>query len=456
MVRKIDSASSEEIAALSDLLGNSEKAPLLLFDKIEGYDPGIRIASNCTISPKLCGLALGLDVSKSNVAMMREYMDRAAKLKFTRPVEVNSGPVNENTMEEVDLTKFPAPKWHIHDGGRYFGTSSLVMTRDPDTDYVNVGNYRMMLHNKDTLGVLFASLNRRGRIIAEKYWRKGDNCPVAASFGHDLGIWLASLRSVPPNVSEYDLAGGLAGTGVKVVSGKLTGLPIPATSEFSIEGEIPPPEKEKIMEGPFCEYTGYYTGHGPETVIRVKRVTYRDSPILLAAPIPRPPHSTVGLPYVAASVWDSLERAGIPSIEGVWIHGGSFLCVISLKQRFPGHAVQALQIASGFLAHGPKRFVIAVDDDIDPSNLDDVVWALTTRADPETSINIIKDAWTFSLDPRLPPTKRKAGDITASAALINACKPFEWIKDFPESKTTEPAMAARVRSKWPQFFKNGS
>lgn len=455
LVKKIENANcEEEIGAIADMLGNDANPPLLLYDKIKGYPEGFRIAANCTISPKLCAIALGLDASQSNIGIMKEYRKRVENLKPISPKVVNSGPVNENVMsgDQVDLMKFPAAKWHLMDGGKYFGTSSLIITKDPESDWVNIGNYRIMLHNKNTLGVWFTTTTRHGRVMSEKYWKKGKNGPVAVSFGHDVGTWLTSIRSLPPGVSEYDYAGGFRGEPVNVILGELTGLPIPATSEIAIEGEIPPPDTESIMEGPFCEYPGYYSHHAPETIIKVKRVIYRNNPIMLAAPIPKPPHNTVGLPYLGADLWDYLDRAGIPA-SGVWVYGASLLVVIAIRQQFAGHAKQALLSAGAFTGTGPRRFVVTVDDDIDPSNLDDVIWAIVTRADPADAMDIVRDAWSTSLDPVISPAKRKIGKFSTGLCLLNACRPYEYRNEFPEFKTRDPKVEERVRTTWPDLFK---
>jgi len=455
LVRRIGNASCEtEIGALCDLLGNQNDSPILLFENIPGFPQGFRIAANWSISPKTCALALGLDPRLSNLELMSAYRKKVTGLKSSAPRVVNHGPVLENVLEgeEVNLLMFPVPTWHAHDGGPYIGTSDLAITKDPDEGWVNVGNYRMMVHDKKTLGIWFASPRRHGFLMAEKYWANGKSCPIAVSFGHEPTTWLVAIRNLPWGDSEYDYSGGLRGKAVDVISGKFTGLPIPATSEIAIEGEIPPPQEEKRMEGPFCEYPGYYAHHGPEFVIRVKRLMFRNNPILLGAPMPRPPYSHVGIPHMAADIWEYLEGGNVPFVKGVWIYGTTFLIVISLKQRFAGHATQALLSAASFVGNATVRYIVAVDDDIDPSKITDVLWALFTRVDPEESMNIVKGTWTVALDPRLTPAKKESGNHTMSICLINACKPFEWQDKYPTSETVEPDVRRQVMKKWSSLF----
>ena len=95
-----------------------------------------------------------------------------------------------------------------------------------------------------------------------------------------------------------------------------------------------------------------------------------------------------------------------------------------------------------------SRFIIIVDDDIDPSNLSEVMWALGTRCDPETSIDIIGGRPGMGSDPILPPEKRALSDYTVSTAIIYACKPYSWMKQFPRSVKSSPEALERIRQKW--------
>jgi 3-polyprenyl-4-hydroxybenzoate decarboxylase len=171
-------------------------------------------------------------------------------------------------------------------------------------------------------------------------------------------------------------------------------------------------------------------------VIRVKAVYHRNDPILTVLPDFKsyPLSSYLFLVFCAAGLWNEIEQAGITDITGVWLAewGLRFFAVIALKQRYGGHARQAAHIALGAREGGYLgRFVVLVDDDIDPSNMADVLWAVSTRCDPVTSIEIATGCWSSPIDPRLPPAKRAAGDFTNSRAIVNACRPFPWRHEFP-------------------------
>ncbi|MFI5269319.1 MAG: UbiD family decarboxylase, partial [Chloroflexota bacterium] len=129
--------------------------------------------------------------------------------------------------------------------------------------------------------------------------------------------------------------------------------------------------------------------------------------------------------------------------------GKTMMQVVSLKQRYAGHAKQALLAMAGFRSGSSLyRYYIVVDDDIDPSDLQEVVWAISTRSDPGSSVDIIHDAWTSVLDPRLSPEQRASGQLTMGRLLIDACKPFAWRDQFPKTNAFGPDMRRQVSEKW--------
>ncbi len=455
-----------EIGAITEILETSkpEKHPLLLFDKIKGYPKGYRVASNIMNTSRRTALTLDMPLDSSRVDLVRLWKEKIKTYSPIPPKEVSDGPVTENvdTGDKVDLYRFPSPKWHELDGGRYMGTACMVITRDPDDGWVNLGVYRVQVHNKNTLG-LYISPGHHGGIMGRKYWSQGKSCPVAVTFGQEPTIWVGATYAVPYGTSEYDWTGWARGKPVDVIRGPVTGLPIPATAEIVVEGEVPPPDKESIVEGPFGEWPGYYA-HGAlnEPIIKVKSVMYRNEPIIAGAPPIKPTTMYAhGIPFGASVVWDELEKCGIQDVKGVWTYycstsggGGLPFIVISLKQRYPGHAKQALLVASGARAGGYLgRYVIVVDEDIDPTDLSEVMWAVASRSDPETSIDIVRDCWSTYLDPRIPPWKKKKGDLTNSRALINACRPFDWIKDFPPVNAISPELKKKTVDKWQDLLK---
>jgi UbiD family decarboxylase len=153
-----------------------------------------------------------------------------------------------------------------------------------------------------------------------------------------------------------------------------------------------------------------------------------------------------------------LEKANMMDIKGVYVHGpgNRIIAVISLKQRYLGHAKQVATLAGAFLQGGActGRYIITVDEDIDPSNLDEVLWAVCTRCDPEKYIDIVPGFLTSPLDPMLDPEKRARKDFTTAKVFINACKPYHWKDTFPPVNVAGPELRENVLSKWSGLFED--
>jgi 4-hydroxy-3-polyprenylbenzoate decarboxylase len=154
----------------------------------------------------------------------------------------------------------------------------------------------------------------------------------------------------------------------------------------------------------------------------------------------------------SAMLRDNIVKAGVPDVTAAWAHevgNARMLLAVSIKQRYPGHAKQAGHVAA--MCHVGAyagKYVVVVDDDIDVSNLEEMTWAMITRSDPATSIDIIHGAWSTPLDPRIPPWEKKAGNMTNSRAIIDACRPFHWRNEFPIVNAPTPEEAKRAREKF--------
>jgi UbiD family decarboxylase len=441
----------QEIGCISELVAEHE-GPALLFDNIAGYPAGFRVFTNFMGTSAACAIALGLPLDLPKLDIVRAWKEKSKQLQKLAPREVEKGPVLENRLggDAVDLTRFPAPQWHPQDGGRYIGTADMVITRDPETGWVNLGTYRAAIQGKDRLSLWMLG-NRHARMAAAKYWAQGKACPIAIVLGCDPITWMAAPIPAPVGVSEYEFAGALRGAAVEVIRAPQTGLPIPAFAELVVEGEMPPLSEESVLEGPFGEWTGYYTHSGPETVVRVQQILFRDDPIILGDP-PMIPTITPGDQAVplwsAPATWDHLENAGISNIRGVWAYARQLMIVVSIEQREPGHAMQALLAAAGRRrAGGMERYFIVVDEDIDPSDWNQVLWALCTRVDPAESVHILRSR-TSDIDPRLSPRQRAEKDFAMGIMLIDACKPYGWKDQYPPANRFDDAYKAEVFQRW--------
>ncbi len=440
----------EDIGLITEVVGHTRGAPAVLIDEIPGHAPGYRVLVNPFHSFKRIALTLGLPEDTDVWTALKSWRERITNARPIEPVEVEEGPVLENVLldDEVDVLKFPTPLWHEADGGRYIGTASADITRDPDSGWINLGTYRVMVHDKNRVG-FYISPGKHGRIHREKYFAKGEPCPLAVAIGMNPLLYLASCSEVPPNVSEYAWAGGIRGEPVKVIRGRVTGLPIPADAEIVLEGFAYP--NDKLMEGPFGEWTGYYASASrEEPVLHVKAIYHRNQPIIVGSPPNRPPdeQSHYRAFMRSALMWEEIEKAGVPDVTGVWCHeaGGSRLFVaVSIKQRYFGHSRQAMHIAA--MCHTGAylgRYVVVVDDDIDVTNLEQVIWAMCTRADPERSIDFVKRAWSGPLDSAIHPDEKGFN----SRALIDATRPWEWRDKFPKVNAPSPEVEKKAREKW--------
>jgi UbiD family decarboxylase len=457
-LEKIDGVDWDlELAALAELANEKfaarERArPALLFDKIQGYPAGRRVAANLVSSVGRLSLTLAMDPALGDFDFIQQWRRRAKEIAPIEPETIKDGALFENTITgaDIDLLQFPVPRWHELDGGRYIGTDDLVVTRDPDDGWVNVGTYRVMVYSKDRIG-LHMSPGKHGRVHRDKYFAAGKPCPVAISFGHHPIYFLVASTDAPYGVSEYAYAGGILDKPVKLVAGPLTGLPLPADSELAIEGEVIP--GETTVEGPFGEWTGYYASSQNEPVIRVKAVYHRNDPILCGFPLLKP-SSGDNLHFslmLSALIWNALDEAGVPDVQAVWSHpsGGRFMTVLAIKQRYPGHARQAAMIASQCRSGAYLgRYVIVVDEDIDITNTEEVIWAISSRSEPVDSIEILRRCWSGPLDPRIPAGEKGFN----SRAIIDATRPYEWRDKFPKSSGASRELKDKVAGDWQVFL----
>lgn len=442
-----------EIGTLAELIYQKRPGvtPAILFDRIKGYPEGFRVVFGLPCSFRRLALSMGLPLDSIGLSLVDRFRQKLRDLKPIPPRAVDGGPVLENqlTGENIDLLKFPVPLMHEHDGGRFIGTACVAITRDPEEGWLNLGTYRAMVHDRRSLGLFTSAVSKHARVHMEKYFRQGKPCPVVLCVGQDPLLTLAAGSQLEFGYSEYDYCGGVRGKPVDTLLGKETGLPFPAHAEIAIEGFMHP--GDVLPDGPFGEWMGYYGARTTDTpVIRVERIYYRNDPILCCARPGRPPSDdSLYLAVVhAAQIWDHVERAGLPNVKGVWSMEagiGTLFNVISIKQAYPGHARQALVLASQVLGGAYiGRFVVVVDEDIDPTSLYDVIWAMSTRCDPEYSIEIIRRCWSGNLDIAIPRERKGL----SSRALIDASKPYERREDFSLIAESSEELKEAMTKKW--------
>ncbi len=441
----------EEIGGIVDIYQRKMGRPALLFDKIPGYRPNYRVVANILTSVPRIAMTLGLPAGASEMDLVRYWRNYLTIAKAIPPTTVKGGPVLENvaTGSDINLFTIPTPKWHEHDGGPYIGTACMVITKDPDTGWMNFGAYRVQVHGRDIASIMI-SKGKHGDIIMHKYHERGQACPIAVVVGmHPLPYMISGLE-IPYGMNEYDAAGGLMGQSVEVVNAPRTGLPIPANAEIAFEGTVAP--NDLVDEGPLGEWTGYYaSGVRKQPAIRLQTLMHRDDPILLGAVPAVPPCDDTFYRdhYRSAAVWHQLEGAGVPGVQGVWAHqagGGRFWLTVAIKQMYPGHPKQAGLIASQCHAGAyANRYTVVVDEDIDPANMDEVIWAMCTRVDPREDVEILRGNWSTALDPMSYPDNLRALN---SRMVIDACRPWARRDTFPPVARSSKEMDARIMARW--------
>ena len=445
---------NEEMGAITYMAHQEINAPALLFESIKGCPPGFRALWNL-LGSSLDRFAISVGEPTGQTAM---ELIAACRTKFGRTVPPRfvgdeDAPVNAHHMVggDIDVTIFPAARHWAADGGRYIGTADAIFTRDPDGGWINVGCYRQMVHDRDHVG-LYLSPGKDARLHLERYWSRGEPCELVACWGVDAALFIGASQGFPKTVSEIDVIGGLMQRPLDLVKGHAVNLPYPARAEIVMEGVIRPEALK--MEGPFGEFTGYYgRPEGLAFLVDVKAVHHRDDPIVTHALMADYPANECSLLYSlarSARIWNDLEKLGVPGIRGVYCHpaaaGGFGVTVVSLEQRYPGHAAQALALAAQCPGGAYfTKWIIAVDDDVDPSNMNQVLWAMSTRATPSKCIDILRGTWSTGLDPaQNPPEERPY----SSKALINACMEHRHIKEYSKRTKIRRSVYERVAADW--------
>ncbi len=429
----------------------------LLFENVKEY-PGHRVFISALTARERLALALDMPQDTSLMHLSQEWVERIHDNRVP-PKEVATGPCKENVLrgEDADITRLPSPWFYPGDGGRYLGTAGYLITRNLETGRLNLGTYRAMVGSAHELCIYMIKA-KDGEIDFRAYQEAGIPMPVAYVSGCDPTLFLCSSTLFGLDESEYDVAGALRGAPVEVVRAETSDLLVPAAAEWVVEGEIVPGETRP--EGPFGEYTGHYSGKGDEEqyFIRVKAITHRDDPILWSTTVGRPTTDTHMIMSVnrTASLWNDLRRMQIPGIRAVYgppASAGRMLVIISMKPMYHGHSTQVglAAFASTTGNYGLKT-VILVDEDIDPENMDQVLYALSFKYQPEFGTQILRRGRSTPLDPSLPRSDR----FMTSRIIIDCTTPYEWgEEDRPRKIELDEAMAAYVREHWDEYFAGG-
>ncbi|MDX7996267.1 phenolic acid decarboxylase BsdC [Bacillus subtilis] len=385
-----------------------DKSPTLLFNNIYGYH-NARIAMNVIGSWPNHAMMLGMP---KDTPVKEQFFEFAKRYdQFPMPVKrEETAPFHENEITE-DINLFDIlPLFRINQGdGGYYLDKACVISRDledPDNfGKQNVGIYRMQVKGKDRLGIQPVPQHDIA-IHLRQAEERGINLPVTIALGCEPVITTAASTPLLYDQSEYEMAGAIQGEPYRIVKSKLSDLDVPWGAEVVLEGEIIAGERE--YEGPFGEFTGHYSGGRSMPIIKIKRVYHRNNPIF--------EHLYLGMPWTECDymigintcvpLYQQLKEAypnEIVAVNAMYTHG--LIAIVSTKTRYGGFAkavgMRALTTPHGL---GYCKMVIVVDEDVDPFNLPQVMWALSTKMHPKHDAVIIPDLSVLPLDPGSNPS----------------------------------------------------
>ncbi|MCR1991962.1 phenolic acid decarboxylase BsdC [Bacillus subtilis] len=385
-----------------------DKSPVLLFNNIYGYH-NAQIAMNVIGSWPNHAMMLGMP---KDTPVKEQFFEFAKRYdQFPMPVKrEETAPFHENEITE-DINLFDIlPLFRINQGdGGYYLDKACVISRDledPDNfGKQNVGIYRMQVKGKDRLGIQPVPQHDIA-IHLRQAEERGINLPVTIVLGCEPVITTAASTPLLYDQSEYEMAGAIQGEPYRIVKSKLSDLDVPWGAEVVLEGEIIAGERE--YEGPFGEFTGHYSGGRSMPIIKIKRVYHRNNPIF--------EHLYLGMPWTECDymigintcvpLYQQLKEAypnEIVAVNAMYTHG--LIAIVSTKTRYGGFAkavgMRALTTPHGL---GYCKMVIVVDEDVDPFNLPQVMWALSTKMHPKHDAVIIPDLSVLPLDPGSNPS----------------------------------------------------
>ena len=388
--------------------------PAILFENVKGFD--MPVLGNAFGSLKR--LEIGLEttdfteIGQRIVDMTRMEMPSGmlnkirklpelSKMSNSFPKLENSGPVTQVVSDSPSFDKIPILKTWPNDVGKFI-TFGLVATKHPETGVRNLGVYRMQIIDS-THAIMHWQKHKRGAHHHELKKEKGEKIEVAVIIGGEPATVFSAVAPVPEGLDKYLFAGITRKKGIKTVKCKTIDLEVPANAEMVLEGYVDPLDIRD--EGPFGDHTGYYTPKEPFPTFTLTGIMQRKKPIYLT--------TVVGKPILEdAFIGKVIERSFLPLIKmfhpevvdfsmpaAGWFQG---IAIISIKKRYPGQAKKVMMGLWGMGQLSLTKIFVVVDDDVNVHSMDDVLWAITTRADAARDTTIIDNTPTDTLDPASP------------------------------------------------------
>lgn len=441
------------------------RAPAPLFNNIKDTEKGFRVLGgsgglSAQKGLKLARIAISLGFSPETTA--HEIVSRVAdsiSKKGIPPKVIDSGACHENifTGDYIDLYRFPVPRIHSGDGGRYINTWGTVVVQTPDKSWTNWSINRIMLLSKNRMTGLIPHQQHLG--IIHKMWSDiGEPTPFALCLGAPPAVPFFSGMPIPENQSEVEVMGGLYNEPVEVVQCKTVDLQVPANTEIVIEGTIS--NTDTAEEGPMGEFAGYMGDHDtPQPVYNVKAITYRNDPILpvVFAGVPVEDTQTCCGTMYSAAILNELRKNKFPVSSCFLVFESAVhLLVVTVNRHCETyeeahdltHKAKEIIFSSKPGVDIPK--VLIVDDDIDPSDSDQVLWAFSTRCHPQRDAHFYQHQKTLPLLHYLKAAEKK--DMSSTKVIFNALLPgFDrsYVSSFEHNVSSE--LQQKIITNWSKY-----
>jgi 4-hydroxy-3-polyprenylbenzoate decarboxylase len=386
-----------EITEITDRISKSrDGGKALLFENVEGSNMPVLI--NAYGSKKRINIALGTENIEEIPSRITELINMKPPTNFYEKIEVlkilmgiskfppktikANAPCQEVvfTGDEIDLYTLPILKCWPNDGGRFI-TLPVVITRGLHDKKRNVGLYRMQVFDKKMTGMHW-HIHKDAASQFDEYKKEGKRMEVAVAIGTDPVVTYAATAPLPPGLDELLLAGFIRKKGVELVKCKTIDLEVPALAEIILEGYIDP--KELKTEGPFGDHTGYYSLIGEYPVFHITAITQRKSPVYFTTIVGKPPMEDCYLGKATERIFLPLLKTVNPEIEDMSLpwEGVFHNCVIvSLKKRYPGHAIKLMSSLWGAGQMSFAKMILAVDAGIDVHNHKEIARLLLNNID---------------------------------------------------------------------------
>jgi len=413
-----------EITALLQNLEREGQYPVVIFEQVKnlkGQPSGIQVVSNLFADRRAIALALDLPKEKWRLETSLEYQRRQSNLIKPQVISRDEAPVKEVVKmgDEVDLHDLPVLTCHAMDAGAFL--NDAVIAPDPDTGVYNASHHRQQIKGQNITGL--AASPRHLWSYMRRAEDRGEGLPMAHVLGHHPGFYLGAEALVPMETDEYEVMGGILDEPLRLVPSEAFGdrLLVPADAEIVIEQEVIPGTRE--AEGPYGEWTGYFSPQTLNWMIKIRAITHRRDPYYMGIFVGHPDSAHLGSIPKEGGLFQQIKNA-VPTVQAVylpWSGTCRLLCYVSIAQQAEGEArVAALATLPLF---DEIKYVVVVDDDIDVFDERQVLWAVATRTQPAESVDIIRQVRGGTSDPsQMHPTQ-------GSKMIIDATRPLD--RPFP-------------------------